>query len=387
MAVTCQTLSWTNIGTPTGQNDAAARFDGRLNGHSAICNDVSDMFQYGIGSLTTNTDTQTYSAGSGNVPFWRLSISGLVSDEADYQMRARATNACVGWKLGYTYTYKTNAMAPTASTPTSSSVTSTTATIACNYFPNVLDSSCSAQLQYKKSSDSTWTNAGTANATGGYSQVSESENITGLTASTQYDVRLVISRTTNNDTSLTSATSSFTTLAGEPTVTTNAATGVAGTRAVLNLSLVINDGTGVEVYWKWGLAADKTANTTAKQAASADGSFSQQITGLSTSTQYFFTSFVDFSTPTGSPNNGSELNFTTTDGSEANADIWERCIYFDRVYGVADALTFVLVDPDTEAHFVDSEISFAAGDVLISKDGGSLANTTNLPQRCGETCT
>lgn len=46
-------------------------------------------------------------------------------------------------------------------------------------------------------------------------------------------------------------------------------------------------------------------------------------------------------------------------------------------YGVQTTVLFDLPEPDGVD--LDGSISFAAGDVKISKDGGALANTTNLP--------
>jgi len=221
--------------------------------------------------------------------------------------------AYFGIRSGSILSAKTKANAATASTPGSSAITHNSATINCDYTPNVFSSTCSAQLQYKKTTDVSWTNAGSPATTGGTSLTNVSRDITGLDASTQYQVRLVITRTTLNDTSLTSATHSFNTAAGVPSVTTNASSSVTSSTAQLNATVTINSGTGVEVYWKWGTDNPPTQNTTATQSVSGDGTFSIGISGLSSSTTYYTQAFTSFSTPSGSPTNGSVVQFNTAE--------------------------------------------------------------------------
>jgi len=319
-------------------------------------------------------------------------IGGYISVPAydtSYGVTAWTTTAAEGFESGAELQAKSNAQAALADTPTSSAITSSTATIACDYTPNVNASTCSAQLQYKKTTDPSWTNAGSAQTTGGSSEIPISRNITGLTASTQYQVRLVITRTTNNDTSLTSATASFTTEADVPSVTTDAATGVAATSAILNGTLDINGGTGVNVYFKWGTDNPPTQNTTANQSKSADGSFDQAISGLSASTTYYVQAFASFSTPAGSPVSGSVQSFATPADPLADAaeEDHVRIFYFDRKYGVEDAVTFVIPDVASSSsdRFINAASPFASGDVKISIDGGAVANTSNLPVRIGST--
>lgn len=54
----------------------------------------------------------------------------------------------------------------------------------------------------------------------------------------------------------------------------------------------------------------------------------------------------------------------------------------ERKYGVTGDIYFPLIDFGA-TDFEDTPVTFAAGDVSISKDGGSLANTTNLPTHIG----
>lgn len=331
--------------------------------------------QWGVSVVTENSQvdgSSPYSSGS-----WNSVIGSLVADKV-YKFRATVAGA-----NGATKSKKTGAVVASASTPSSSAVTSTTATISCDYFPNVNESTSSAQLQYKKTTDPSWTNAGSPNTSGGYAEVTESEDLTGLEAATQYQVRLVITRTTATGTSLTSSTASFTTDAGVPTVTTDAASVVTNSSANLNATVTVNSGTGVEVYWMWGTTSGALDQTTSTQAVSSDGSFGVNISGLSASTTYYFQAFTSFTTPAGSPASGSELSFATAADPAAEAvDEEHMHIYeYDGVYGATKDLYFTLQSPAATSS--DRLVTtapgslFASGDIKVSKDGGSFANAAN----------
>ena len=162
---------------------------------------------YSYWGLVSATESNAYDGASDSASdSWTGGTGNDLEADVTYKYQAYATGQGAGGSdSGNVKNKKTGAVAATASTPTSSSVTSSTATIQCAYYPNVRESTCSAQLQYKRSVDSTWTNAGTAGSTGGgtavYTEQTESENITGLTGSTQYNVRLVLTRTTTTGTS------------------------------------------------------------------------------------------------------------------------------------------------------------------------------------------
>ncbi len=346
---------------------------------------------WGISSVTEN---ETFDGGTGGAAngSWTRNTGGTLTADENYMFRARGYDN--GYQYGSVISSKTAAMIAVVSTPTSSAITATTATIACNYTPRTLRSTCSAQLQYKKTTDVIWINAGAPAANGGYSNVNHSLGITGLESSTQYQVRLVITRGTVNDTSLTSPTHSFTTLAGEPLVTTNAATGVAAASATLNGSLVINAGTGVNVYFKWDTVNPPVANQTANQPMSADGTFNQAISGLSANTTYFFQAFVSFSTPTGSPNEGSVLSFTTPADPLAEAAQEDHVFireFNERKYGVATKLIFPVASPAATSsdRYFNAASPFVAGDVKVAQDTGAglgaFTNVGTLPVRIGTT--
>lgn len=53
-----------------------------------------------------------------------------------------------------------------------------------------------------------------------------------------------------------------------------------------------------------------------------------------------------------------------------------------KAYGNSEKIVFPLIEKDS-ADFNATPATFAAGDALISQDGGSYSNTTNLPAHVG----
>lgn len=339
-------------------------------------------FQYGVGTTTNNT----FQRGPTGADYWEHSetFNSAVADQANNVFHFWTNDSSFGVITGSDIFYKSAAVTATASTPTSSLVTSNSATIACNYKPNTLSSTADVKLEYRKFGDTTWIQAGAVDTgKSGYSELSISRNLTGLLGSTVYEFRLNMTRTTVNEASLISAVSTFTTLAGAPTITTDPATNVSHNSAVLNSTLDINDGTGVNVYFKWGTDNPPTQNQTANQSASADGSFQQSINGLSANTTYFFQAFVSFSTPSGSPASGIVRSFTTPadPAVEAAQEAHVNRIEFRAWRNQSATIPLAVVSPASSSsdRLLTTASPFATGDVKFSKDGGAYANTTNLP--------
>ena len=288
---------------------------------------------------------------------------------------------------GATIVTRTYANAATASTPSVSNITSSSADLSCDFVPQVNVSTCSAQLQYKRTVDSVWLSAGLPNttATGTTTATVGPISLTGLTASTSYDVRLLINRTTSSNPTTTSTVVSFTTSPGAPTVTTDPASTISETTAQLNATVTVNAGTNVQVYWKWDTVNPPVAHITAGQTVSADGSFQQALSGLTANTTYYSQAFTSFVTPTGSPASGSVVSFSTATSPQAVAAQEDRMTQFeyDRIYGAAATVYFTLASPSgtSSDRYVTTAPGtlFAAGDVKISKDGAAFANATNTP--------
>ncbi len=357
--------------------------------------------QWGISVVTENSDTDggSSSAFAGN---WNQTVTCTADTTYKFRARVYATS----YYNGSTKSKKSGAVLATASAPTVTvGPAATTATIAANYYPNVVESTCSAQLQYKKSSESTWTNAGTAGSETGYTQKTETEALTGLTPSTQYQMRLVLTRNTSvaADNTVTSDVSTFTTLANTPTVTTGAATGIAETVATLNATVSLGAYSGdCDVKWVYKTATPPEGGTTVSCAANpmTVTAATYNLSGLTASTTYYARATVYW--PTGTTTNssaGSIVSFATTASPAENPDEGFMLVFeYDRKYGVAcddsaqAKLVFSAPDVAADSHdrFINTAVPWVEGDVTVSVDSGSGPdstpnNITALPTRLGTT--
>jgi hypothetical protein len=201
--------------------------------------------------------------------------------------------------LGSISNDKTLADAATAATPTVSAITANSATIACTFDPKVVDSTFSVTMQYKRLVDSTWITAGAAQTTG----TSISRDLTGLLGSTVYQFKMVGTRTTFNATTWESAVVSFQTLADAATVTTEAATTVTSSSALLNGTVDRHGVSNVSVYLAWGTADGGAVRANWQHqdgplnydvGPSGPQPFADQISGLSQNTTYFFRAFAEW---------------------------------------------------------------------------------------------
>ena len=195
--------------------------------------------------------------------------------------------------LNYDSTQVSACTAPTG--VTASNVTQTSATITWT----AGGTETAWELQYKASSASSWSNS--INVTG-----TPSHNLTGLTAGTQYQVRVraVCSAT---ETSNWSATATFTTTqptVTPPTVTTQAADNISFSSAALHGTVVA----GSESITAQGFEWKTTTGGTYTQVNVTGTTMSYNLTGLSPTTSYTFRAFATTASGT---TYGSEQTFTT----------------------------------------------------------------------------
>jgi hypothetical protein len=203
-------------------------------------------------------------------------------------------------------------------------------------------------------------------------------------------MRLVITRTTQNDTTLTSATTSFTTEPSAPSITTVAAAGVAATTAVLNATVDPNTiSTDVTFEYDTDTGEPYANETSPAENFTGDGNQSadMSISGLTFSTQYFFRAKAVHA---GGTVYGTELNFTTAGNPAAEAADEDHMTIFDfneRKYGVESTFYFAMASPAATSsdRFFNAATPFVAGDVQLSKDGAAFANVGTLPARVGTT--
>lgn len=269
---------------------------------------VGAYVQYGLASGLVN-DNEVFLGGPDEATSFTRSTNINLEADRNYKWRGLAINIDTGQTgTGSTDNFKTLAATATATTPTASSITPTTATISCSsYDMKIVDSTGTAYLQYKASSSGTWINATSSTAATG----SLSANLTSLTPGTSYDIRVEITRTTENATSYTSSVGNFSTTASF-TVTTGSASSIGPTTATI--AGTVNP-TGVSITYRleWGPTVAYGTQTTllGPSGGSSDIPYSANLTGLTPSTTYYFRATA---TDGLSTVNGSGSSFTTTTG-------------------------------------------------------------------------
>ena len=285
-------------------------------------------------------------------------------------------------KQGTVKSFLTYAVDPTVGTPSLSGETASAVTVDGTWTPATNETTANIRVQYKKTSDSTWTENPTDSDTGtGYSSISIDQTvISSLEAETSYDFRLACFRsgTSNPTTTFYSSVASTTTLADTPSITTVAASSIGHQSAVLSGTLDHN-GVDGDISWRYdtvdpGTPDDSSGTEVAHGAnpATVDGTRNLAIGSLSASTTYYFWAIYD---PTGAESTvfGSILNFTTNSNPAAEAADEDLMItqYVDGQYGVATTVYFTLRQPAATSSdsYYTSTAPVNTTDIEIVKDG------------------
>jgi hypothetical protein len=304
---------------------------------------------------------------------------------------------------------KTWAVNPTVGTPSLSAETSSTITVDGSWTPATKDTTVTLYVQYKKTSDSTWTQWGTSADTGtGYTSLSADQiTITGLDSETSYDVRYHCDRTgtTNDTTSYYSSTATTSTIADTPSVTTDAASGIGITTATLNATVDHNTVDG-NLSWRYIDTASYSAPPDDAQGTelsyssnpiTEDTTVGEQATGLTANTAYTFWAIYD---PTGAGDTvfGAADTFTTQvdPGAQAAEQEMLPIITYDRKWGIATTVFFVVPqDAGSSSDLIyDGAAVWGAGETkmtgIVYDDDSTPtitaeANTTSNPARVAST--
>ncbi len=194
------------------------------------------------------------------------------------------------------------------------SVTSTAAKFSGTVEPN--GQATKWHFEYRRAGSGTWAQTPLVDAGSGEAPVATgSVSVTGLEAKAGYEVRLVA---VNADGTATSNPESFQTPASAPTVTTLAASGVEGVKAVLRAAINPNN-QATHYHFEYG-----TSTAYGSIAPAAGNSFAGEagqpttvvaaVTGLTPSTGYHFRIVAENATGTA---RGNDVNFTTAPAAAA----------------------------------------------------------------------
>jgi len=251
------------------------------------------------GSTTSNRDMD------GSMDELRIVSGTAMSDDDVLTISNALLDEATFWG---TWTDATTG-APTVTTQAASSITPTTATLNGNVTDLGEETTVSRAFDYRVVGAGSWTRTTPdtgITATGAYTK-----GITGLTAAEDYEYRSVVIY--NSTEEVYGSTVDFTTAAAPtaPTVTTQAATDVAGTTATGNGNVTADGGeTVTERGVCWSTTTEPTTEDSTATSAGTTGAFTAAITGLSGSTLYYVRAYAINSEGT---SYGSEVTFTTTE--------------------------------------------------------------------------
>jgi hypothetical protein len=191
---------------------------------------------------------------------WSSWIS-IVGDTG-YSWRVNHRYSPVGIKNGPMQWFTSAATAAAFGTQTVSNPGQYQLDFSGQWYPNTAESTATAYLYYKKTTDPGWTLWGNSGAQQGYGVKTYAETVTGLTAGTSYQFYLYVTRTTSTDITASGPVTSGSTLASTPVVTTEDASSVSHAAAVLNGTIDSNLLTTTESF-VWNKAAVRSAAYTA----------------------------------------------------------------------------------------------------------------------------
>lgn len=251
-------------------------------------------FEWGETVAYGNT-TPTQSRTTGQT--FAQTITGL-DPKKTYHFRAFATNAA-GTGYGADRTFTTLAVAPTVAANPAIDINNDSGTLKGELTYDGGEA-CNCGFEYGETEAYGTTTPTQSKVTG----EAFSQPITGLDANKTYHFRAIA---TNSGGTSYSPDRSFTTLASAPTVTTNAATGLAAVLATINGTLDDDIGEACECGFEWGLDTDY-GTITPTETKTATETFSQVIGGLFPNTTYHFRAFATNSFGTG---HGADRTFTT----------------------------------------------------------------------------
>jgi phosphodiesterase/alkaline phosphatase D-like protein len=361
-----------STGAATGVGTTTATMNGTVNANG-LSTVVS--FEWGVTAAYGKTDPAAPNivTGTGSTPVAFTATALLPA--TTYHYRAVAQNAG-GTIYGADMTFTTVAV-PTVTTGIAAPVTSTTAQL--NGTVNANGNSTAVTFEYGLTTAYGTTVTADQSPVTGSTDTAVSKGITGLANNTTYHYRVV--GTNVNGTSY-GADMMFTTTVAAPTVTTNAATSVTSTGAVLNGTVNANNAS-TTVTFEYGTTVAYGTTVTADQspvAGSTNTAVSKAITGLTNNTTYHYR--VVGSNVNGTTN-GVDMTFTTGaltpsayTGAATNV-LYTSATINGTVNGNAAGATVTFEYGLTVAYgtSVNATPSFVPGD---STDYSVLANLTGL---------
>ena len=270
---------------------------------------TTDPLAHGVcwnstGNPTTADSASDEGAASATGAF-TSGLSGL-SPNTTYYVRAYATNAA-GTSYGVQVSFTTNPASPTVTTQAASGIGATTATgngiVTDLGAPDPTAHGVCWNTDGNPTTADSASDEGAASATGAFTS-----GLSGLSPNTTYYVRAYATNTAGTSYG---AQVSFTTNPASPTVTTQAASGIGATTATGNgivTDLGAPDPTAHGVCWNTNGNPTTADSASDEGAASATGTFTSGLSGLSPNTTYYARAYA---TNTAGTSYGAQVSFTT----------------------------------------------------------------------------
>ena len=271
--------------TPTAITPTGATVNGVLTTMgTAPATDAS--FKWGIASGSYPNETPPQSMGAPGT--FSDGLTGLTTG-ATYYYRAKAVRDPYGGAFGDELVFLTGSVCPTATTQTATSITATTATLNGNLLTMGTATSINACFQYG-------TAPGVyANQTPVHSVTSPqpfTADLGSLTNGTRYYYRAKADGGIYG--SVFGVEKSFTAGSTPLTILTDTPTNIATASATLNGILTSLGGVpNALVSFQWGSASGVYPNETTQRTKSTGGTFTDNITGLTSGSLYFYRAKVD----------------------------------------------------------------------------------------------
>ena len=284
-----------------------------LNGNLTSLGDFTPVHAYfryrkkGDGTWTNTSEQERTGTGTFN-----QAISSLDQDTT-YEYSAVVRYDTDQYVYGSTVEFDTLAFtAPSITTNSATGVDTDSATLNANLSALGDATTVDVFFEYRKVGAGSWTTTTKQNrsSTGTFNQA-----LSNLDQDSKYEFRAVVEYTNNGTQTVYGSTLEFDTLAfAAPSITTNAASGIATDSATLNGNLTdLGDSTEVDVFFEWREQGAGSWTTTTKNERTATGTFSQGITSLSSNTDYEFRAVVEYTNNGTQRVEGSTLTFKTDD--------------------------------------------------------------------------
>ncbi len=272
-------------GEPPGAvTTSAARLTATVNPHGI---EVSSCeFEYGTTTAFGTHAPCSPAPGDGGGPVTVTAAIGGLATNTTYYFRIDATNSA-GATQGATEQFTTQPDAPTVQSEAASSITQTGATLNAEVNPNGAKVT-SCELEYGTSLPSGTTVSCTPTPGSGTTPVAVSGQVTGLTADTAYQFRVIAA---NAGGTSTSASEKFTSLPDPPAVQSEAASSITQAAATLNAKVNPNGANVTSCVLEYGTSlpsGTSVACTPTPGSGTGLVAVSGQVTGLTADTTYQF---------------------------------------------------------------------------------------------------